>query len=139
MKKLLLILSFLVFLATTNSCDCGCDGNDYDGDDYSVTIFEKWSDIGKMDGYSLSETKYHLGIRYTNITDSSNLWVRKMIVVDGNVYHTYEKGKTYIFTPDNNHYETFGLSKSYKKIVEENKAKQEKIELEKNKFNKRKI
>lgn len=123
MKKFLLILSFAVILIYTSSCKCDCEGNDYDGDDYRVTIVEKWSDFGKAYGYDAVITKYHMAIKYTNISDSANVWVIKMLEVTGNIYYSYDKGKTYIFKADKYNEEVFDLAGSYKKIIEQKNAK----------------
>lgn len=140
MKKLILILSFVALLTGLYSCDCACNGNDYDADDYRVTIVEKWTDIGKVSGYDAVETKYHMTITYTNISDSTyDVKVRKMLEVDGNIYHTYEQGKTYIFKPDKYNDYIFGLGRSYKKIVEEKESEARKVEEERNKLNRRRI
>ena len=136
MKQIILFAFFLMF---AYSCDCACDGNDYDADDYKVTIVEKWSDLGKVSGYDAVETKYHMTITYTNMSEPDGPSVRKMLEVTGNSYHKYEQGKTYIFRADKYSEYEFGLAQSYKRIVEEKEAEARKLEKERNKYNKRKI
>ena len=133
------ILLFALFLIVAYSCDCDCNGNDYDGDDYKVTIVEKWSDLGKVSGYDAVETKYHMTITYTNMSEPDGPSVRKMLEVTGNSYHKYEQGKTYIFKADKYDEYEFGLAESYKRIVKEREAEAKKVENERNKYNKRKI
>lgn len=133
------ILLFALFLIGAYSCDCACDGNDYDADDYEVTIVEKWTDLGRVSGYDAVETKYHMAITYINLNEQSGLRVRKMLEVSGNSYHKYEEGKTYIFRADKYDEYEFGLASSYKKIVNEKEAEAKRLEKERSKYNKRKI
>lgn len=132
-------LLFLLLLIAAYSCDCNCNGNDYDGDEYKVTIVEKWTDLGRVSGYDAVETKYHMTITYTNLSESDGPCVRKMLEVNGNIYHTYEQGKTYIFKPDKYDEYTFGLARSYKKIVEDKEKEKLKVEKENKKLKKRVI
>lgn len=136
MKQILLLGFFLIF---AYSCDCNCDGNDYDADDYKVTIVDKWSDLGRVSGYDAVETKYHMTITYTNLSETDGPCVRKMLEVTGNSYHKYEQGKTYVFKAGKYSEYEFGLAQSYKRIVEEKEAEARKLEKERNKYNKRKI
>ena len=98
MKKLFyLIVALVAFTVSVSSCD------DVKSDPctYKVTVISKWQDIG-VDGWGenrRSVTKYHMRYEYCVMADSTHdaTDLRKITTyVDGDAYHIYEVGKTYL-------------------------------------------
>ena len=97
MKKLFyLIVALVAFTVSVSSCE----ETKSDPRTYSVKIIDKWQDIG-VDGYGenrRSVTKYHFKFEYRVVADSTHEgtgWMKRIEDVDGDVYHTYDAGKTY--------------------------------------------
>lgn len=97
MKKLFyLIVALVAFTVSVSSCE----ETKSDPCTYSVKIIDKWQDIG-VDGYGenrRSVTKYHLKFEYRVVADSTHDgtgWRNRIVDVNGDVYHTYDVGKTY--------------------------------------------
>ena len=98
MKKLFyLIVALVAFTVSFSSCE----ETKSDPCTYSVKIIKKWQDIG-VDGYGenrRSVTKYHMMYEYCVVADSTHdaTRLRKITAeVDGDAYHAYDVGKTYL-------------------------------------------
>lgn len=118
MKKLLFLIVALIALAVgVTSCNESVNGDPYT---FKVRILDKWSDIG-TDGYGeerRSVTLYHFKYEFCVAEDSTNNgsnWMKAIEDVDGDLYHTYEIGKTYLIKEGSWNDWKFGLSVNYNK------------------------